>query len=116
MVTHKTQRYFQGSKHCTRDERLRLDTPDWDVRDYEGDVMSPAEVERHWEKIMRAPLVVRDREYPFSEDVIVDGTGAVDTNLGPWRMFSLSLKRCVCVEVMSWCTSSGQISLCLPSV
>ena len=44
--------------------------------------MSPAEVEREREKIMRASLVVRDREYPFSEDVIVDETGAVDPNLG----------------------------------
>ena len=44
--------------------------------------MSPAEVNRQREKIMRAPLVVRDREYPFSEDVIVDETGAVDPNLG----------------------------------
>ena len=44
--------------------------------------MSPAEVERQREKIMRAPLVVRDREYPFSEDVIVDETGEVDPNLG----------------------------------
>ena len=44
--------------------------------------MSPAEVERQREKIMGAPLVVRDREYPFSEDVIVDETGAVDPNLG----------------------------------
>ena len=44
--------------------------------------MSPAEVERQREKIMRAPLVVRDREYPFSEDVIVDETGAMDPNLG----------------------------------
>ena len=31
---------------------------------------------------MRTPLVVRDREYPFSEDVIVDETSAVDRNLG----------------------------------
>ena len=31
---------------------------------------------------MRAPLVLRDRGYPFSEDVIVDKTGAVDPNLG----------------------------------
>ena len=31
---------------------------------------------------MRAPLVVTDREYPFTEDVIVDKTGAVDPNLG----------------------------------
>ena len=44
--------------------------------------MSPAEVERQREKIMMAPLVVRDKEYPFSEDVIVDETGAVDPNLG----------------------------------
>ena len=44
--------------------------------------MSPAEVKRQLEKIMRAPLVMRDREYPFSEDVIVDATGAVDPNLG----------------------------------
>ena len=31
---------------------------------------------------MRAPLVVRDKEYPFSEDVIVDETGPVEPNLG----------------------------------
>ena len=31
---------------------------------------------------MRAPLVARDRKYPFDEDVIVDETGAVDANLG----------------------------------
>ena len=49
--------------------------------DYEGNIMSPAEVERQREKFLRAPLVVRDREYPFSEDVIVDETGAVDPNL-----------------------------------
>ena len=75
-------RHFQGSKHFPRDQPLRLETPGWEVLDYEGNVMSPAEVERQREKIMRAPLVVRDREYPFSADVIVDETGAVDLNLG----------------------------------
>ena len=50
--------------------------------------MSPAEVERQREKIMRAPLVARDREYPFSEDVNVDETGAVDPNLGVMAKFS----------------------------
>ena len=44
--------------------------------------MSLPEVERQLERIMRASLVWRDREYPFSEDVIVDKTGAVDLNLG----------------------------------
>ena len=43
--------------------------------------MSPAEVKRQRERIKNAPLFARNREYPFSEDVIVDETGAVD-NLG----------------------------------
>ena len=78
---HEILRHLQGSKHFPRDQRLRLETPGWAVLDYEGNIMSPAEVERQREKIIRAPLVVRDREYPFSEDVIVDETGAVDPNL-----------------------------------
>ena len=81
-VHHKILRHFQGSKHFPRDQRLRLETPSWEVPDYKGNIMSPAEVERQLQKIMRAPLVVRDREYPFSEDVIVDEAGAVDPNLG----------------------------------
>ena len=44
--------------------------------------MSPGEVERQRERITRAPLVVREREYPFSGDVIVNETSAVDPNLG----------------------------------
>ena len=79
---HEILRHFQGSKHFPRDQRLRLETPGWEVLDYEGNAMSRAEVERQREGIMRAPLVVRDREYPFAEDVIVDETGAVDPNLG----------------------------------
>ena len=51
-----------GSKHFPRDQRLRLETPGWEVLDYEGNVMSPAEVERQRQKIMRAPLIVRDSE------------------------------------------------------
>ena len=79
---HEILRHFQGSKHFPRDQCLRLETPSWEVLDYEGNIMSPSEVEHQREKIMRAPLVVRDREYPFSEDVIVDETGVVDPNLG----------------------------------
>ena len=78
---HEILRHLQVSKHFPRDQRLWLKTPGCEVFDYEGIVMSPAEVERQREKIMRAPLVVGDREYPFSEDVIVDETGAVDPNL-----------------------------------
>ena len=113
---HEILRHFQSSKHFPRDQRLRLETPGWEAFDYEGNVMSPAEVERQRERIMRAPLVVRDREYPFAEDVIVDETGAVDPNLGvmakvsslievlrlggtyelvhrPWAQFTLSAVR-----------------------
>ena len=79
---HEFLRHFQGSKQFPGDQRLKLETPGWEVLDYEGNIMSPAEVERQREKIMRAPLVVRDRKYPFSEDVNVDETGAVDPNLG----------------------------------
>ena len=43
---HEILRHFQGSKHFPRDQRLRLETPGWEVLDYEGNVMSPAEVER----------------------------------------------------------------------
>ena len=85
VLTHGDQeilRHFQGSKHFPRDQCLRLETPSWEVLDYEGNILGPAEVERQREKIMRPPLVVRDREYPFSEDVIVDELGAVDPNLG----------------------------------
>ena len=79
---HEILQHFQGSKHFPRNQRLRLETPGWEVLDYEGNIMSPAEVERQREKTMRAPLVKRDREYPFSEAVFVDETGAVDPNLG----------------------------------
>ena len=54
--------------------------------------MSPVEVERQREKIMRAPLVMRDREYPFSEDVIVNETDAVDPKLGVMAKVSSLIK------------------------
>ena len=83
---HDILRHFQGSKHFAGDQRLRLETPGREVLDYEGNYMEVElyymEVERQRERIMKAPLVVRDREYPFSEDVINDETGAVDPNLG----------------------------------
>ena len=89
---HETLWHFQGSKHFPREQRLRLETPGWEVLDYEGNAMSPAEVERQRERIMRAPMVVRDREYPFSEHVIVDETGVVDPNLGVMAKFPSLIK------------------------
>ena len=79
---HEILRHFQGSKPFPRDQHLKLETPGWEVLHYEWNAMSPAEVERQREEMMRAPMVVRDREYPFSQDVIVNETGAADPNFG----------------------------------
>ena len=79
---HEFLRHFQGSKLFPRDQRLRLETPGWDLLDYKGIAIGLAEVERQRENIMRAPSVVGDRDYPFSEDDNVDETGAGDPNLG----------------------------------
>ena len=74
-------RHYQGSKHFARDQRLRLETAGWRVLDFEGNPLSESELERRREHILRGPLVVRDREYPFAEDLIVDESGALDATL-----------------------------------
>ena len=43
--------------------------------------MREEEVERLRERILRAPQVVRDREYPFSENLVVDSVGSVVVSL-----------------------------------
>ena len=61
VLTHGHQenlRDFQDSKHFPRGQRLRLEMPRWEVLDFEENAMSPAEVERQREKVMRAPLLV----------------------------------------------------------
>ena len=81
--------------------------------------MSPAEVERQRERIMRALLVVRDREYPFSEDVIVDETGAVDPTLGVMAKVSSLievLRLGGSYELVYRLFVCPRSSLCLPSV
>ena len=74
--SHETLRHYQGVKHFARDRRLKLETPGWRVLDFEGNPFSESELERRKEHILRGPLVVRDREYPFAEDLIVDESGA----------------------------------------
>ena len=78
---HEILRHYQGVKHFSRDQRLRLETPGWRVLDFEGKPLSESELERRKEHILRDPLVVRDREYPFAEDLIVDESGAPDATL-----------------------------------
>ena len=43
--------------------------------------MSEDEFERQREKIRKVPLVVRDREHPFAEDLIIDEADVVDPQL-----------------------------------
>ena len=78
---HEILRHYQGTKHFPRDQRLRLETPGWRVLDFEGNVMRDEEVARQRDRILRGPLVVRDREYPSAEDLIADSNGAVDASL-----------------------------------
>ena len=74
-------RHFQGHRHFARDQRLRLATPGWRVLDFDGNPLPEDELERQREKIMLAPLAVRDREYPFREDLIQEASGNVDPQL-----------------------------------
>ena len=71
-------RHFQGIRHFARDQRLRLETPGWRVLGFDGKLLTDDELERQREKTLRAPLVVRDREYLFREDLIPDASGKTD--------------------------------------
>ena len=72
---------LSGDETFPRDQRLRLETPGWRVLDFEGNVMRDEEVARHRDRILTGPQVVRDRDYPFSEDLIADSSGTVDASL-----------------------------------
>ena len=78
---HDIFRHSQVTKHFPRDQRLRLETPGWRELDFEGNVMREQEVEHQREWILSAPQVVREREYPFSEYLIVDSANSVDVSL-----------------------------------
>ena len=78
---HEVLRHFHGVKHFARDQRLRLQTPGWRALDFEGNPFIERELERRRESILRGPLVIRDREYPFAEDLTVDDSGAPDAKL-----------------------------------
>ena len=74
-------RHFQGIRLFARDQRLRLETPGWRGLGFDGKPLTEDELERQREKILQAPLVVRDREYPFREDLIPDASGNTDPQL-----------------------------------
>ena len=71
-------RHFQGNRHFARDQNLGLETPGWRVVVFDGKPLNQNEPERQRDKILRDPLVVRDREYPFRENFIPDASGNAD--------------------------------------
>ena len=73
---HEVLRHFQGVKQFARDKRLRLETPGLRVLDFKGNPFTESEFESRRESILRGLLVIRDRENPFAEDLIVDDSGA----------------------------------------
>ena len=75
---HKVLRHFQGSCHFARCQRLRLETLGWRVLNFHGIPLSEDDLERQKENIRKGTVVVRDREHPFTEDLITDEAGVVD--------------------------------------
>ena len=73
--------HLQGIQHFARDERLRLETPGWRVLGFDGKPLTEYELARQRDKFLRAPSVVRDRKYPFREDLISDASGNTDPQL-----------------------------------
>ena len=78
---HEVLRHFQGRRHFARDQRLRLETSGWRVLDFQGNPLTEDELEWPREKIQNGPLVIRDREHPFGEDLISDEAGVIDLQL-----------------------------------
>ena len=74
-------RHFQGIRLFARDQRLRHETPGWRVLGFDGKPLTEDELQRQREKILQASLVVRDREYPFREDLIPDASGNTNPQL-----------------------------------
>ena len=78
---HEVLRHFQGRRHFARDQRLRLETPGWRVLDFQGNPLEEDELERQRESILKGPLVVRNQEHPFAEDLISYEAGVIDPQL-----------------------------------
>ena len=89
--------HFQDAKHLPRDQRLQFETPGWRVLDFDCNPMSDEELGRQPDRIVKVPLVSSDREHSFSEDIIVDSSGAVDINLTVMAKVS-SINKVLCLD------------------
>ena len=108
---HEILRLYQGTKNFPRGQLLRLETPGWRVLEFEGKTMRRENVERQRELILRAPQVVSDREFSFSEDLFLDSSCSVDVIFPAVAKVLLWLKHCVWAEATNWSICSGLRSL-----
>ena len=53
---HEMLRYFHGSRHFARDQRLRLETTGWPVLDFHGSALSEDELKRQRRKLRKVPF------------------------------------------------------------
>ena len=84
LLTHGSSdvlRHHQGIQHFAKDQRLRLETAGCRVLEFDGKHLTEDELERQRDKILQAPLVVRNRESPFREDLIPDATRNTEPQL-----------------------------------
>ena len=73
-------RHYQRAQNFATEQRFRFETSGWRVLDFSGSPL-PDEVERQRARIMRTPLVRRDRDYLFRKDLITDDARVVDPQL-----------------------------------
>ena len=104
-------RHYQGAKHFSMDQRLRLKTPGWRVPDFSGNPLPVDEIERQRVRIMRTPLVRRGREYFFARIYSLSGQSSVLAGScatgweHSWTKFSFTTS-CVNIEV---CWSRNEV-------
>ena len=63
-------RHYQGAKNFEMGNRLRLETFGWRMPDFSERPVAEREVEDQRARLLRTPLVRRDRDYLFREDLI----------------------------------------------
>ena len=74
-------RHLQGHRQFARDQWLLLEARGWRVLTFESNPLPKDEIERQREKLLLAPFVARDRQYPYWENLIPDATVNVDAQL-----------------------------------
>ena len=73
--------HLRRFQHFSRDQRLQLETSRWRDLNFDGNPLSEGELEGQYDKIQRAPTVVRDRDSPFNEGLIPNASGYIDPQL-----------------------------------